>query len=711
MLLEKIYDRESQMKDFDRKKIERAVFKGLEAVHQDRTLDEIQTLSRAISDMVVYRASRSNFAKSYPSIEEIQDLVEETLHDMGERETARQYRDYRKSHEAIRQDNTRLLNVTQTIDDYINQKSWRNKENANMSYSYQGMNRETNAQANTLYWLNRVYTKAISDAHIQGDFHIHDLDAIAPYCCGWNLEDLLLKGFRGVEGRTESAPAKHFGTALGQLKNFLYTLQGEAAGAQAFSSFDTYLAPFIAYDGLSYREVKQEMQHFLHEMNVPTRVGFQSPFTNITNDLACPSTLAGQPVIIGGQYQEKHYDEFQREMNMLNQAYCELLLTGDAKGRIFSFPIPTYNISKNFDWDSPIFDLVLEVTIKYGIPYFSNFLNSDLNPEDVRSMCCRLNLKLTELRKRGGGLFGSNPLTGSIGVVTMNMARLGYTCKGDKALLKSKLHRLMNLAKSSLMTKRKVLEKNTEMGLYPYTKFYLSDIKARFGEYWKNHFNTIGTNGLNECILNFFDGKENIATPKGKAFALEIDDFMLDVLRKFQEETGYLFNLEATPAEGTGYRLAKLDKERYPDILTQGTDYPYYTNSSQLPVSFTDDIFEALDLQEELQCRYTGGTVFHGFAGERVYDIQTMKNLLRKVFTNYKIPYFTFSPTFSICPDHGYIAGEHFTCPTCNQDTEVWARVVGFFRPVKNWNEGKQEEFKDRKTFVIDESRAIEVAK
>lgn len=585
------------------------------------------------------------------------------------------------------------------VDEYISIEDWRVNENSNMNYSLQGLNNHIVSAVISKYWLERVYPDEIKDAHINGDFHLHDLGSLSAYCCGWDLKDLLLRGFGGVPEKVESGPAKHFSVALGQLVNFFYTLQGEAAGAQAVSSIDTLLAPFIHYDNLTYNEVKQEMQEFIFMLNVPTRVGFQTPFTNITLDLVCPSTLANEPAIIGGKPQEKTYSEFQKEMDMFNRAFCEVMMAGDAKGRIFSFPIPTYNITEETDWDGDIMTLIMEMTRKYGIPYFANFVNSDMKPEDVRSMCCRLRLDTSQLSKRGGGLFGANPLTGSIGVVTINMARIGYKAKSKEEFI-DRLDRLMDLARESLAIKRKNLERMTDMGLYPYSRYYLSDIKERFGEYWKNHFNTIGLMGMNEALMNFMGC--DITAPEGHSFALEVLEHMRGRLVEYQEATGDLFNLEATPGESTTYRLARLDKASCPGIIQAGTDEePYYTNSTQLPVGYTEDIFQALDMQEDLQIKYTGGTVFHGFLGERIEDLEVCKDLIKKVMRNYEIPYFTVTPTFSVCYSHGYLPGEYHTCPICGSDTEVWSRVVGFYRPVKNWNKGKQSEFSERKEFIV----------
>lgn len=695
-MLTKVIKRDGRVVDFDQERIINAIFKAAKAAGgQDR--------KRAceLSDQVV-EILRQKFQDKYPTVEEIQDIVEKVLIENGHAKTAKMYILYRRQHEEMRNFRNLLVNAEKMIDEYVQVEDWRVNENSNMNYSLQGLNNHIIAAVTSRYWLETVYPKEIREAHKDGDLHIHDLSLLAPYCCGWSLSDLLINGFGGAPQKIESAPAKHFRTALGQVVNFFYTLQGEAAGAQAFSNFDTYLAPFIAYDNLTYDEVKQAMQEFIFNLNVPTRVGFQTPFVNITMDVVVPKTLADEPVIIGGKPQDRTYKEFQAEMDMLNMAFCEVMMEGDAKGRIFSFPIPTYNIYDGFDWDSPVVAKIMDMTAKYGIPYFANFINSDLSPEDVRSMCCRLRLDNRELYKRGGGLFGANPMTGSIGVVTINMPRLGYLAK-DAADFLARLRRLMDLAKDSLLIKRQVLEHLMNTGLYPYSRHYLSSVKERFGEYWHNHFNTIGLVGMHEALLNFM-GK-GIDTPEGQAFAKQVLDYMRSVLIEYQEETDQLFNLEATPAEGTAYRLARLDKEKYPDIITSGENEPYYTNSTQLPVNYTDDLFTALDLQEELQTKYTGGTVFHAFLGERIDDAQTAAKLLRRVMENYRIPYFTLTPTFSVCPDHGYITGEQPTCPQCGQGTEIWSRVVGFYRPVQNWNNGKKEEFKDRLEYVVASAR------
>ncbi len=689
---EKIIKRDGRVVNFDQERIINAIFKAAQAVGgADRRV--ASNLSQQVVNII-----NETFRDRFPSVEEVQDIVEKVLIENGHAKTAKAYILYRKQHEELRNFQHLLLNAEKMFQEYLGGEDWRINENSNMNYSLQGLNNHIISAVTSKYWLEKVYPEEIREAHRQGDFHLHDLGLLAPYCCGWDLADLLENGFSGVSQKVESGPPKHFRTALGQIVNFFYTMQGEAAGAQALANFDTYLAPFIRYDDMSYREVKQAMQEFIFNLNVPTRVGFQTPFVNITMDVTVSPVLKDQPVMIGGEIKKETYGEFQKEMDMLNEAFCEVMMEGDARGRIFTFPIPTYNITPDFGWDSPMVERIIEMTSRYGIPYFANFINSDLSPEDVRSMCCRLRLDNRELRRRGGGLFGANPLTGSIGVVTINLPRLGYFSASEDEYF-AHLERLMSLAKNSLLIKRNVLEKMTEQGLYPYSRHYLRSVKERFGGYWFNHFNTIGLVGMNESLLNFM-GKD-ICSEEGRAFAVKVLDFMRDLLLKFQEETDQLFNLEATPAEGTAYRLAKIDKELYPDIITAGQDSPYYTNSTQLPVNFTDDIFSALDLQEELQVRYTGGTVFHIYLGERIENIEACKKLLQRIMGRYRVPYITITPTFSICLDHGYLPGEQYECPQCGKETEVWSRVVGFYRPVQNWNKGKQSEFSERKVFKI----------
>ena len=637
-----------------------------------------------------------------PSVEQIQDIVEEVLLSSQYRKTAKAYIIYRDQHAKIREIVSKA--DVDLIDQYLDKADWQVNENSNMGYSLQGLNNYVSSEISKIYWLNKIYPPEIRFAHSQGDFHIHDLGILSVYCVGWDLEDLLLQGFKGASGKVESKPARHLASALGQIVNFFYTLQGEAAGAQAFSHFDTLLAPFIRFDSLNYEQVKQAMQEFIFNVNVPTRVGFQTPFTNITMDLKVPSMFKDKPVIRGGEYGTEVYGDFSAEMKLLNRAFLEVLSEGDAKGRVFTFPIPTYNITKDFPWDDPDLQILWRVTAKYGIPYFSNFVNSDMSPEDTRSMCCRLRLDLRNLEKRGGGLFGANPLTGSIGVVTINLPRLGYTSSNEEELLAG-LSDLMDLAKTSLEIKRKMLERFTDKNLYPYTKHYLRGIKERFGQFWKNHFSTIGLVGLNEAAENLLG--TNLGTEKGQLFAFRVLEFMREKLLQYQEETGNNYNLEATPAEGTSYRLARLDAEQFPGIKSANRNgdaegaKPFYTNSSQLPVQYSDDVFEVLDLQDELQTRYTGGTVLHLFIGEEIKNPGSVLELVRLICNRYHLPYFTITPTFSICPIHGYLPGRQETCPKCGASAEVYSRVVGYLRPVNQWNEGKVEEFKNRKTFKL----------
>ncbi|HEX8974397.1 MAG TPA: ribonucleoside triphosphate reductase [Patescibacteria group bacterium] len=705
--IKQVVKRSGRVVPFDQKKIAVAVAKAF-TVTGEGSKEDAQKVAGKVVQLL-----NKNYKKGYiPAIEELQDMVERVLMILDFEETAKAYILYREQHRKIRETEESLGEAVGLVDKYIQEIDWKVKENANMAYSLQGLNNYIASIVSSKYWMNRVYTKQIRDAHEGGDFHIHDLQLIAAYCCGWDLQDLLRRGFTGVPGKVACKPAKHLGSILGQMVNFIYTLQGEVAGAQAFSNFDTLLAPFVRYDGLTYQQVKQEIQSFVFNMNVSTRVGFQTPFSNITMDIVAPKTLANEAVILGGAPQAEKYGEFQEEMNMINRAFAEVMTEGDASGRIFTFPIPTYNIDKNFNWADERFNPIWEMTAKYGIPYFANFVNSDMDPDDARSMCCRLRLDNRELHKRGGGLFGANPLTGSVGVVTINLPRLGHTSKNKKEFF-ARLNELMDLAKESLETKRKLVEGLTEKGLYPYTKFYLDSIKMRRGQYWANHFSTIGLVGMNEALVNLI-GKE-ITSEEGQKLAEEILVHMRTRITGYQEETGNLYNLEATPAEGTAYRLARLDKAKYPEIIfanddavkTQGGE-PYYTNSSQLPVHFTEDIFEALDLQDKLQTKYTGGTVLHGFLGERIWDVAMVKNLVKKIAENYALPYFTLSPTFSICPVHGYIPGEQHVCPKCvvEQPTEVYSRVVGYIRPVEQWNKGKQAEFGDRKEFVVKEKAA-----
>ncbi|MCK4453487.1 ribonucleoside triphosphate reductase, partial [candidate division WOR-3 bacterium] len=608
----------------DANKITKAIAEaGIATSEFDKKIAQILTLK-------VLSLAQQVITHKIPTVEQIQDIVEEILLSSPYRKTAKAYIIYRDQHARIREI-TAKANVN-IVDQYLGQIDWQVNENSNMTFSLQGLNNYISSEISKIYWLNKIYPVEIREADMGGDFHVHDLNILSVYCVGWDLYDLLVQGFKGVPGKVESKPAKHFRSALGHIVNFFYTLQGEAAGAQAFSNFDTLLAPFIKYDKLNYKEVKQALQEFVFNINVPTRVGFQAPFTNITLDLTVPKYYADQGVVIGGKVQSKTYKDFQEEINTFNKALFEVMMEGDAKGRVFTFPIPTYNITKDFDWENPNLDGLWHMTAKYGVPYFSNFINSDMKPEDARSMCCRLRIDNRELTKRGGSLFGSNPLTGSIGVVTINMPRIGFLSKDEDEFIE-RVEKLMILAKESLEIKRKILEKFTETDLYPYAKYYLRDVKNRFNEYWKNHFSTIGLVGMDEACLNLLG--ENIASDNSKAFTLRVLDFMRKKLIQFQEETGNNYNLEATPAEGTAYRLAKEDKDKYPEtICANEEEYkkgaaPFYTNSTQLPVNFTDDIFEALELQDEIQTKYTGGVVLHIFAGERINDYNIIKVLVR----------------------------------------------------------------------------------
>lgn len=692
--------RDGRVVPFNLERIEKAIEKAITATGQGDG-QKARKLSKEVLNFLQRRFRKGE----NPTVEQIQDIVEEVLILNGYVETARAYILYREQRRRIRESKTALDEAVDLVDKYVDQADWRIKENSNMGFSIQGLHHYITSNVAKRYWLNKIYPKEIRQVALSGDFHIHDLDFLGAYCCGWELQDLLLRGFGGVFGKVECSPPKHFRSALGQAVNFFFTLQGESAGAQAFSDFDALLAPFIRYDNLDYRQVKQAVQEFIYNCAIPTRVGFQTPFTNITLDLHPPEYLKNQPVIVGGKPQKETYGEFQEEMNMFNRAFCEVMTKGDSKGRVFTFPIPTINITKDFDWDNPNYQPIWEMTAKYGIPYFSNFVNSDMSPDDARSMCCRLRIDNRELHKRGGGLFGSSPLTGSIGVVTINLPRIGYLSKTKKEFFQ-RLGELMDLAKKSLEIKRKAINNFSEKGLYPYSVHYLEGVKKIRGSYWGNHFSTIGLIGTNEALLNFI-GKD-IASKEGLKLAVEIMDFMRERLVRYQEETGNFYNLEATPAEGTAYSLARLDKERYPDIITAGTsDNSYYTNSTQLPVNYTDDLFEALRLQDPLQSRYTGGTVFHAFLGEKVSDWRVVPSLIQKVFSNFTLPYFSLTPTFSICPVHGYLPGEHFTCPKCVVPTkcEVYSRVVGYLRPVQQWNKGKAREFEERKVFNIGDTK------
>lgn len=693
-MLKQIIKRDRSSVPFKKEKIVLAIFKAANAVGGNDF-----AIAEKLGDEVIGLADQ-RYPDGIADVEGIQDLVEKVLIEAGHAKTAKAYILYREKRRSAREANALIGATINMFTEYLNDRDWQINENANTQKSINGLNNYVREAFTKNYWLHEIYTDDIRNAHLSGDLHIHDLGFFGPYCAGWDLRQILMYGFGGVPGKVESKPPKHLRTFLGQIVNSTFTTQGESAGAQAWSSFDTYCAPFIRYDKMDYRAVKQALQEFIFNLNVPTRVGFQCPFSNLTFDIVPPSTLRDQAAIVGGQAMPDTYGDFQEEMNLFNQAFCDTMMEGDSKGRVFTFPIPTINVTKDFDWNSPVTEKFMEITCKYGIPYFSNYINSDLSPEDALSMCCRLRLDTTELRKRGGGLFGSNPLTGSIGVVTMNLPRIAYLSKSE-AEFRTRLWQQMNIARNSLEIKRKVIEDQTAKGLYPYSANFLKDVKERTGYYWFNHFNTIGLLGMNEACQNLLGYECDLTTQEGQAFAVRTLNYMRDVIRDIQDETGHYYNLEATPAEGTSYRMAKQDKERFNDIITAGEAVPYYTNSSQLPVGYTDDIFETMELQDELQSLYTGGTVLHLYLGEEIKDIEAAKSLIRKIFTKYKLPYISLTPTFSVCNDHGYISGEHYNCPECGAPSEVWSRVVGYLRPVQNYNKGKSAEYSDRKKYVL----------
>jgi ribonucleoside-triphosphate reductase len=681
--IQNIRKRDGRLVVFDFMKISDAVYRALVAVGKEENAREIADgLAIKVVELVEKRYR-------VPSVEGVQDCVEEVLMRGGFLDVAKAYIIYRDEHRKLRDATKTLLDSQDIIRKYIGQQDWRVNENANIDYSHSGLLWHGVGTVMAYYGLNYVYPIEIAKAHQAGDFHIHNLSMpLCGYCAGWSIRQLLLEGFGGVPHKVESSPAKHFRVALGQMINFIGTLQNEWAGAQAYSSFDTYLAPFVRKDKLSYEEVKQCMQEYVYNMNVTSRWGGQSPFSNITLDLNPPEDLKDKPAIIGGKLQENVYGDYQEEMDMINKAFLETVLKGDAKGRVFTWPIPTYNITKDFDWDSDVSNKIFEIAAKYGIPYFSNFVNSDLRPSDVRSMCCRLRLDLKELsRNVTGGLFGSGESTGSVGVVTINLGKIGYTSKDDYEYFE-RLDQLMYLAMRSLEIKRKIVTKNLDNWLLPFSKRYLGNLD--------HHFSTIGLVGMNESCLNFLG--EDIASKQGKAFAIKVLNFMRDKIQEFQQDTGHIYNLEATPAEGTCHRFARIDKQAFPDIKLNGKDVPFYTNSTQLPVEYTDDVLSSLKHQEALQTLYTGGTVFHTFLGESL-DIEGAKTMVKKMTNGFKLPYITLTPTFSVCNNHGYLKGKQEACPTCNTRTEVYSRVVGYIRPVAAWNPGKREEFKFRKTY------------
>jgi ribonucleoside-triphosphate reductase len=664
--IERVFKRNGTSAPFDRERIEKAIYAAARATG----LRERDGWARARADAVVaILEERYGRNGHVPHTRDIRDVVEAVLLESDRSKVATAYVQVHRDRIRASEADELLLDADKLVEDYVQRADWRVNENSNMNYSLQGLNFYLASSIAARYWLHQIYPSEAQRAHDEGDLHLHDLGMLSVYCCGWDLQDLLMQGFGGVPAKVESKPARHLRTALGQLVNFFYTMQGESAGAVAVSNFDTLLAPFIRYDGLDYSGVKQALQEYVFNVNVPTRVGFQTPFTNQTMDLTPPITLRDRPVIIGGEMQRERYGDFQHEMNVLNRAFAEVMAEGDARGRVFTFPIPTYNIAPDFEWANPELEPVWAMTARYGIPYFANFVNSDMDPEDARSMCCRLRLDQRELRRRMGGLFAAAPLTGSAGVVTINMPRLGYLARNEAGFLQ-RLERLMEIADTSLKIKRNVLERFTRKGLYPYCRHYLHDVKERFGDYWSNHFSTIGLVGMNEACVNLLG--VGIAHPQGKDFAIRVLQFMRDTLSSFQEASGHLYNLEATPAEGASFRLARADKQRFPDIITAGTaEAPYYTNSTHLPVTYSDDLFRVLDHQDALQTLYTGGTVLHIFLGERLDDWRQARRLVRVVAENYRLPYYTLTPTFSICPVHGYIAGEHQYCPYEHTDEEL----------------------------------------
>ena len=689
----KVKKRDGKIVPFEIEKIEVAIKKAFDA--------EKVNYDESIIDFIALKVT-ADFAPKVKNniigVEDIQDSVENILSQAGYTNVAKAYILYRKLHEKQRAMSSTILDYKQVVNSYINVTDWRVKENSTVTYSVGGLILSNSGAITANYWLSEVYDEEIAKAHRNCDFHIHDLSMLTGYCAGWSLKQLIKEGLGGVPGKITSSPAKHLSTLCNQMVNFLGIMQNEWAGAQAFSSFDTYLAPFVKVDNLSYKEVKQSIQSFVYGVNTPSRWGTQAPFTNITLDWTVPNDLAELNVIIGGEEQDFKYKDCQKEMDMVNKAFIEIMIEGDANGRGFQYPIPTYSITKDFDWsETENNKLLFEMTAKYGTPYFSNYINSDMEPSDVRSMCCRLRLDLRELRKKSGGFFGSGESTGSIGVVTINMPRIAYLSKNEQEFYE-RLENLMNLAARSLKVKRNVVTKLLEEGLYPYTKRYLGT--------FSNHFSTIGLVGMNEACLNANWIGEDLTNSKAIKFTKDVLNFMREKLSDYQEEYGDLYNLEATPAESTSYRMAKKDKELYSDIITASDDEtPYYTNSSHLPVGYTEDIFTALDIQDELQTLYTSGTVFHAFLGERLNDWKAAASLVRKIAENYKLPYYTMSPTYSVCRKHGYVLGEVWKCPTCGEETEVYSRITGYYRPVKNWNDGKAKEYNMRKTYDLSKSK------
>ncbi|MFA7672810.1 MAG: ribonucleoside triphosphate reductase [Clostridia bacterium] len=683
-----VIKRDGKITDFSISKISNAIAKAFDAQNKQYNADIVDFLALKVT------ADYQNLIENgLIGVEKIQDSVERVLVQAGYADIAKAYILYRKQREKVRNMKTTLLDYKELVNSYVNIDDWRVKENSTVTYSVGGLILSNSGAITANYWLSEVYDENVANAHRNADMHIHDLSMLTGYCAGWSLKQLIQEGLGGIEGKITSSPASHLSTLCNQMVNFLGIMQNEWAGAQAFSSFDTFLAPFVKTDNLSYKEVKQCIQSFIYGVNTPSRWGTQAPFTNVTLDWTIPDSLAELPAIVGGKEMDFKYRDCKKEMDMINKAFINIMIEGDANGRGFQYPIPTYSITKDFDWsDTENNRLLFEMTAKYGTPYFSNYINSDMQPNDVRSMCCRLRLDLRELRKKGGGFFGSGESTGSIGVVTINMPRIAYLAT-DETDFYNRLDKIMDIAASSLQTKRTVITKLMNAGLYPYTRKYLGT--------FDNHFSTIGLIGMNEAGLNANWLRADLMHQPTRQFAKAVLNHMRDRLVKYQEQYGTLFNLEATPAESTTYRLAKHDVKSYPDIITAAKpgDTPYYTNSSHLPVGATDDIFEALELQDELQVLYTSGTVFHAFLGEKLPDWHSASVLVRRIAENSRLPYYTISPTYSVCKTHGYISGEHFKCPQCGEETEVYSRITGYYRPVKNWNEGKSQEFKDRKVY------------
>ena len=684
----RIVKRDGKVVDFNLGKISGAIKKAFEACDKAYVDDVIDLLSLRVTSGFADKVKEERI-----SVEDVQDSVEKVLSEAGYPDVAKAYILYRKQREKTRNVSKTMLDYKKLVDSYVNAIDWRVKENSTVTYSVGGLILSNSGAVTANYWLSEVYDEEIAEAHRNGDMHIHDLSMLTGYCAGWSLRQLIQEGLGGVNGKITSSPANHLSTLCNQMVNFLGIMQNEWAGAQAFSSFDTYLAPFVRVDNLTYKEVKQNIQSFIYGVNTPSRWGTQAPFTNITLDWTVPEDLADQYCLVGGKTMDFKYKDCKKEMDMINKAFIETMLEGDANGRGFQYPIPTYSITRDFDWsENENNKLLFEMTAKYGTPYFSNYVNSDMKPSDIRSMCCRLRLDLRELRKKSGGFFGSGESTGSVGVVTINIPRIAYLAK-DEVDFYTRLDKVMDIAARSLHIKREVITKLLDNGLYPYTKRYLGT--------FNNHFSTIGLVGMNEAGLNAKWLRKDLTHPETQKFAKDVLNHMRERLVSYQEKYGDLYNLEATPAESTAYRLAKHDKKLYPDIITanEASGVPYYTNSSHLPVGYTDDIFKALDVQDELQTLYTSGTVFHTFLGEKLPDWKAAMNLVRKISENYRLPYYTMSPTYSICPDHGYITGEQYTCPHCGKKTEVWSRITGYYRPIQNWNDGKAQEFKDRKEY------------